>query len=180
MHESPWVMLFPLIILAIFSIIGGGLNLPHFIAHGEYQFLAQWLGKVLILPIKTPQISLLEEIILLISTLLMIGVVLLWSKKKYLEKDYQKEKIIGWKKLSQNKLYIDEIYQVLIVKPTEFLAKLLSFFDKKILDNNNDRIGNISTSLGFILGKIQNGRVETYLLLMSLAISILLILTKFL
>lgn len=180
LHESPWVMLLPLVILSILAILGGGLNLPHFIAHGEYQFLSQWLDNVLVLPSVFSEISFVEEVVLLLSTLLMIGGVFVWSKKKYLEKNYQEEKIFGWQKLSQNKLYIDEIYQFFIIKPIEFLAKLLSIFDKNILDNNNERLGDFTTKMASIIRKIQNGRVETYLLIMTFVMGVLMILVKFL
>lgn len=180
LHESPWVMLLPLVILSILAILGGVLNLPHFIAHGEYQFLSQWLDNVLVLPSVVPEISFVEEVVLLFSTLLMIGGVFVWSKKKYLEKNYQEEKIFGWQKLSQNKLYIDEIYQFFIIKPIEFLAKLLSVFDKNILDNNNERLGDFTTKMALIIRKMQNGKVETYLLIMTFVMGVLMILVKFL
>lgn len=180
LHESPWVMLLPLVILSVLAILGGGLNLPHFIAHGEYQFLSQWLDNVLVLPSVVPEISFVEEAVLLFSTLLMIGGVFVWSKKKYLEKNYQEEKDFGWQKLSQNKLYIDEIYQFFIINPIGFLAKLLSIFDKNILDNNNERLGNFTTKMALIIRKIQNGRVETYLLIMTFVMGVLMILVKFL
>ena len=45
LHESPWSMTIPLIILAIFSVAGGLINLPHFA--GGNEFLAHWLAPLL-------------------------------------------------------------------------------------------------------------------------------------
>jgi NADH-quinone oxidoreductase subunit L len=42
-HESPWTMTAPLVVLALLSITGGGLNLP---LHGDIHFLADWLHPV--------------------------------------------------------------------------------------------------------------------------------------
>jgi NADH-quinone oxidoreductase subunit L len=42
-HESPWIMLFPLVVLAGLSIVGGGINLPF--SHSTEK-LAQWLEPV--------------------------------------------------------------------------------------------------------------------------------------
>ena len=40
-------MTLPLIVLAILSVIGGFINLPHFIGHGHYAKLMEWLKPVL-------------------------------------------------------------------------------------------------------------------------------------
>src|SRR5262245_50267211 len=42
-HESPWIMLFPLVVLAILSVVGGGLELPF---HEEGKRLTHWLDPV--------------------------------------------------------------------------------------------------------------------------------------
>ena len=70
LHESPWIMILPLVVLSILSIVGGGINLPHFIVSGKFQFLSQWLQSV----VKSHhyQISFQAEMFLLILTLMMI------------------------------------------------------------------------------------------------------------
>jgi NADH-quinone oxidoreductase subunit L len=47
LHESPSNMTLPLIVLAILSVVGGFINLPHFIGHGHYAKLMEWLKPVL-------------------------------------------------------------------------------------------------------------------------------------
>lgn len=183
LHESTWVMLLPLVILSILAVLGGGLNLPHFIAHGEFQLLAQWLRPILVAPAKSVEISFLEEFILLGLTISMVVGVFFWSKKVYLKNDpkiISEKEYISWEKLSSRRLYIDEFYQILLVKPILFLGKILAFLDKKFLDKINDNIGELITQIGLILRRLQNGRAETYLLLMSLFIGVLLFLTQFL
>ena len=176
LHESPWIMILPLVVLSILSIVGGGINLPHFIVSGKFQFLSQWLQSV----VKSHhyQISFQAEMFLLILTLMMIGIVVLWVRKKYVldgktpvpEKSYQ-----GWEKLSARKFYIDDFYQEKIVKKIEYTARIVVKFDREILDELVNSIGFGAKIKGEFLRKIQNGSVETYLLLMSFGMGIILL-----
>ena len=176
LHESPWTMTLPLIALSILSIVGGGINLPHFIVSDKFQFLSQWLQSV----VKSHhyQISFQAEMFLLVLTLMMIGAVVLWVRKKYVldgkipipEKSYQ-----GWEKLSAQKLYIDDFYQKKIVKMIEYTARIVEKFDREILDELVNSIGFEAKRKGSFLKKIQNGSVETYLLLMSFGMGIILL-----
>ena len=175
LHESPWIMILPLIVLSILSIVGGVINLPHFIVSDEFQFLGQWLQSV----VKSHhyQISFQVEMFLLILTLMMIGIVVLWVRKKYVldgkipipEKSYQ-----GWEKFSAQKLYIDDFYQKKIVKKIEYAARIVAKFDREILDELVNSIGFGAKRKGDFLRKIQNGSVETYLLLMSFGMGVIL------
>ena len=175
LHESPWIMILPLVVLSILSIVGGGINLPHFIVSGKFQFLSQWLQSV----VKSHhyQISFQVEMFLLILTLMMIGIVVLWVRKKYVldgkipipEKSYQ-----GWEKFAAPKLYIDGFYQKKIVKKIEYAARIVVKFDREILDELVNSIGFGAKIKGEFLRKIQNGSVETYLLLMSFGMGVIL------
>lgn len=182
LHESPWQMTFPLIILAILSILGGGINLPHFISHGDFQFLAKWLQSVLAKEIQYPSLSFELEMILLVITLLVVGITIFIMYQLYVKKGKQalpEMNYKGWEKLSANKLYIDDFYQKVIVKLIEKLGKLLSKFDKSILDKIVNSFGLKAETMGYFFRRVQNGSVEVYLLLMSFGISIILII-KFL
>ena len=174
-HESHWIMTLPLIVLSILSIVGGIINLPHFIVSGKFQFLSQWLQSV----VKSHhyQISFQAEMFLLVLTLMIIGTIILWVRKKYVldgkiplsEESYQ-----GWEKFSAHKLYIDDFYQKKIVKKIEYTARIVEKFDREILDELVNSIGFGAKIKGEFLRKIQNGSVETYLLLMSFGMGIIL------
>jgi NADH-quinone oxidoreductase subunit L len=43
-HESPWIMTLPLVVLAVLSFVGGGLNLPF---NSDTEFLERWLEPVI-------------------------------------------------------------------------------------------------------------------------------------
>lgn len=177
-HESPAVMTLPLIILAILSVVGGFINLPHFIGHGHYQKLAQWLKPIYVYDIETPEIPFATEMILLAITIIMVVVIFFVVKAIYVTKKKQalpEEKYTGWEKLSSRKLFIDEIYNAMIVRPFEEAGKAAAMFDKAVLDPIVNFIGLGAQDSGRAAKRLQNGNVENYVLIMSLAIGIVLI-----
>ena len=184
LHESPMNMTLPLIVLAILSVIGGFINLPHFIGHGHYAKLMEWLK-----PVLTPEsfkqmemtlsgVDFNTEMILLGATILMFFTVWFIVKNMYVNKKKMalaEEDYTGWEKLSAKKLYVDELYNALIVKTFEGLGRGGKMFDKGILDRFVDYIGEGAEDSGKSMKRIQNGNVENYVLIMTLAVGIILI-----
>lgn len=184
LHESPMNMTLPLIVLAILSVIGGFINLPHFIGHGHYAKLMEWLK-----PVLTPEsfkqmemtlsgVDFNTEMILLGATILMFFTVWFIVKNMYVNKKKMalaEEEYTGWEKLSAKKLYVDELYNALIVKTFEGLGRGGKMFDKGVLDRFVDYIGEGAEDSGKSMKRIQNGNVENYVLIMTLAVGIILI-----
>jgi NADH-quinone oxidoreductase subunit L len=185
LHESPFNMTFPLIVLAILSVVGGFFNLPKLI--GETPFtekLAHWIK-----PVLTPQswnqqeanmhgVSHNTEYILLGITILMFFGVWMYVKNLYGTKGklaMAEESYKGWERLSAKKLFVDEIYTLLFVKTVEGLGKAAKSFDKDILDKGVEFVGEGAEDSGKSMKKFQNGNVENYVLIMSLAIGVILI-----
>jgi len=184
LHESPTNMTLPLIVLAILSVVGGLINLPHFIGHGHYAKLMEWLKPVLTEESYNQMEATLSgvpfgtEMILLGATVLMFFSVWFLVKNTYVNKKKQalpEEQYTGWEKLSARKLYIDELYNALIVKTVEGLGRGGKMFDKGILDRFVDFVGEGAEDSGKAMKRIQNGNVENYILIMSLAVGIILI-----
>lgn len=184
LHESPLNMTLPLIVLAILSVVGGLINLPHFIGHGEYQNLAKWIQ-----PLITEQgwsqheaniasVNFTTEMILLVITIAMFFAVWYLVRNIYVSKKkvaLPEDQYQGWEKLSARTLYDNKIYNVLFVKTVEGLGRAGKMFDKDVLDQAVDFIGDGAEDSGKAMKKIQNGNVENYVLVMALAIGILLI-----
>jgi len=184
LHESPTNMTLPLIVLAILSVLGGLINLPHFIGHGHYAKLMEWLKPVLTeesfkqMEATLSGVPFGTEMILLGATVLMFFCVWFIVKNTYVNKKKQalpEEQYTGWEKLSAKKLYVDELYNALIVKTVEGLGRGGKMFDKGILDRFVDFVGEGAEDSGKAMKRIQNGNVETYILIMSLAVGIILI-----
>ncbi|MDR4951998.1 NADH-quinone oxidoreductase subunit L [Chryseobacterium sp. ES2] len=184
LHESPSNMTLPLIILAILSVIGGFINLPHFIGHGHYAKLMEWLKPVLTEQSYSQMEATLSgvpfntEMILLAATILMFVTVWFIVRNTYVSKKKMavaEENYTGWEKLSAKKLYVDELYNALIVKTVEGLGRGGKMFDKGILDRFVNFVGDGAEDSGKAMKRVQNGNVETYILIMSLAVGIILI-----
>ena len=184
LHESPSNMTLPLIVLAILSVLGGFINLPHFIGHGHYAKLMEWLKPVLTeqsfkqMEATLSGVPFNTEMILLAATVLMFFSVWFIVRNTYVKKKKMalaEESYTGWEKLSAKKLYVDELYNALIVKTVEGLGRGGKMFDKGILDRFVDFVGEGAEDSGKAMKRIQNGNVETYILIMSLAVGIILI-----
>ena len=176
-HESPISMTLPLVVLAVLSVVGGFINLPHFIGHGEYQNLAHWLEPLYVYGAKHAEVPFNIEMILLAITLVMVAAVFFIVRNIYVTKNKMaqpEENYKGWERLSAKKLLIDELYNAAVVKPVEGLGKGTRMFDK-LMDRFFNFVGFGAVDSGRAFKKFQNGNVENYVLIMSLAIGLILI-----
>jgi NADH-quinone oxidoreductase subunit L len=177
LHESPVSMTLPLVVLAILSVIGGFINLPHFLGEGSSQKLAHWLHAIYVPGIEHAEVDFGTEMILLAITLIMVAVVFFVVRNLYVTKNKMAlpdEEYKGWERLSNKKLLVDELYNATVVKPVEGLGKGTRMFDK-LLDKFFNFVGLGAVDSGKAFKKFQNGNVENYVLIMSLAIGLILI-----
>ncbi len=177
LHESPWVMTLPLVVLAVLSVAGGFLNLPHFAGEEISQKLAHWLNPIYVYGAKHAEVPFNIEMILLAITLVMVAVVFFVVRNIYVTKKkiaLPEDEYTGWERLSTKKIFIDEFYDATVVKPTEGLGKGTKMFDN-LLDRFFNFIGFGAVDSGKAFKKFQNGNVENYVLIMSLAIGLILI-----
>lgn len=171
LHESPKNMTIPLMVLAVLSVIGGFLATPfnfilpkhwfgHFLEHN-----VSGLSNVDPLHISAGQITTLMTVASIL-TLLALGITYnIYTKKGSVP--VADDQLKGWAKLSANKLYFDEIYNALFVKPIEALSKFC-YSIVEVLFLNNVVVG-AARSIGMVgdlVRKVQTGRTEWYLLWM--------------
>jgi NADH-quinone oxidoreductase subunit L len=64
--------------------------------------------------------------------------------------------------VSQQGLYLDAIYQAVIVGPARTLAETAEFIDRLVIDKLVDAVGFIPKLFGSALRPIQNGLVQNY------------------
>ena len=177
LHESPISMTLPLVVLAILSVVGGFLNLPHFLGEGTSQKLAHWLHPIYVPGIAHPEVEFETEMILLAFTIIMVIVIFFVLRNIYITKKKMalpEEEYKGLERLSAKKLFVDEFYNATVVKPVEGLGHGTRMFDK-LLNKFFDYIGFGAVDSGRTFKKFQNGNVENYVLIMSLAIGLILI-----
>lgn len=175
LHESPWAMTLPLIVLAILSIIGGYVGIPE--ALGGHHELAAFLQPAV--PTAAHQLDHGTEYMLMgISTaLVLVSIIFAWMKFK----NYQPEgEATGFGKILQNKWYVDELYHAIIVKPLNALSSFLSnIVDKKGIDGIVNGVGKAVNYGSRQLRWIQSGQVGAYVLLMVIGILFLFIVQFF-
>lgn len=174
--ESPLSMTLPLIVLAILSVIGGGINLPEALG-GNYN-LANFLSPVFAdSAMLSPgfQIDHNTEYILMSVSGIAAIVMAILAYRKYVTKatvpsDDRAER--GFlSNLSYRKFYVDEIYDAAIVRPLDSL----SIFFHRVVDNKGidgivNGIANGFNQSGKGIRLLQGGNVGFYIFLMVIGI----------
>ncbi len=171
LHESPSLITFPLIVLAILAAIGGLISLP-----GN-----SWLNHYLV-PIfskKTHEahhLGTTEYILMAVATIgALIGIGIAYSK--YIKQNQvptEDAEISGVSKVLYNKYYVDEFYMMLIVNP---INKLSKFFKKRVETAISDFVfglGEISNALGNAGKELQTGSIGFYLFAFVIGVSAIL------
>jgi NADH-quinone oxidoreductase subunit L len=141
-HESPWPMTVPLMILAGFSVIGGWIGWPEAIG-GENRF-EKFLDPILkgVLPetgeVNIAHHALAKEISLMLASLTIAAGGIVLAYQLYCAKRMAPELVAKkWPRLYQlllHKYYVDEIYDAAIVDRTKDLGTLLGRFDANVID----------------------------------------------
>jgi NADH-quinone oxidoreductase subunit L len=75
-------------------------------------------------------------------------------------------------KLLTGKLYVDEIYDCLIVRPLKALSGLLFVFDRIVVENLVSLVGAVPSGLGYIARIGQKGSLQGYALGMSFGLAV--------
>ena len=176
-HESPAIMTLPLILLGILSIIGGYVGIPHLLGHFSHlpHLLENWLPKTP-LPGLTPANENIELLMMIISVVisLLAASLAFWI---YVKRQGDINLGIGLQRVHRliaNKYWIDEVYNMLIVKPFIYLSrKLWEIIDIGFIDKATYRIADLIRSSGVSLGHLQNGNLQQYAMYMLLGAAII-------
>ena len=175
MHESPLVMLVPLVILAIGAVFSGFLFKDLFIGHGDYSSF--WGDSIKFLsPLSSEHPPL--WFLLLTPTLVMISIPIayyLFVKNKELPNQFAQLNKPLYNFLV-NKWYFDELYNILFIQSSK---KIGLFFwksiDVKIIDKfGPDGISSLIKTLSIKASKFQSGFIYQYAFMILIGFSALL------
>jgi NADH-quinone oxidoreductase subunit L len=176
-HESPRVMLIPLMILAGGAVLVGYVNadllgahlFEHLLAdsprlhlHGAEEELATWV-KLLIMGAS------------IVMALGGIGVAAWFYVVRPGLAARLASQIQGLYQLSLNKFYLDELYYAFVVLPVLGFAAFCKWVDTNVVDALVDLIGQVPRYLGIVFRPIQNGLAQFYALAMALGLAVFLI-----
>ena len=175
MHESPMVMLIPLILLAIGAIFAGFLFKDLFIGHGEGNHF--WGDSIkFLIPLSTDHPPL--WIILITPTLVLLSIPVayyLFVENKNLPNQFVQSNKPLYNFLV-NKWYFDELYNLIFIQPSKKIGLFFwKTFDVKIIDKfGPDGFSLIIKSLSLRASKFQSGFIYQYAFMILIGLSALL------
>ncbi len=187
LHESPAAITIPLIILAVLAVIGGWIGIPEIFKHGGHKleaFLEPIFAKSkyhLSIHGHSQHLSHTTEYILMAVSVggALVALLYAWAKFSKYEKTDAEE--TGFGKVLANKWYVDELYDVIIVKPRNAFAGFLnSIVEKKGVDGLVNGVGKAVNYSSRQIRLLQSGQVGVYVLLMVVGMLVLFIIKFFL
>ncbi len=183
LHESPWAITFPLIILAILAVIGGWVGIPNVFIQGGHKLehFLEPIFKVSNDIIKKEPLSHSTELMLMAISVVAALCALLFGLKQF--RNYKKEdnrEPEGVEKLFANKWYFDELYQKIIVTPLQNVSTFFNnIIEKKGIDGIVNGTGKFVNYSSRQLRWLQSGQVGAYILLMVIGMLLLFIIQLF-
>lgn len=177
-HESPRSMTIPLIILAVLSAIGGFIGIPEVL--GGSHWLSGWLSPVIAHHAAAPDHQ--TEYILMAVSVIGVIVAILFANRKYNTQGVvpvsDEGERSGMEKLSYQKFYIDELYDLIVRRPLDGLSTLFyKVIDTKVVDGIVNALGAGTKEASKGLRLLQTGNVGFYILMMVVGIVSLLLYT---
>ncbi|MCI0434712.1 MAG: NADH-quinone oxidoreductase subunit L [Gemmatimonadetes bacterium] len=184
LHEVGPVMWVPLAVLAVLSVFGGWVNVPHAIADAPVfgwlpssEWLHDWLHPVTepadgILATAVPAFSEHapvgggEVLWAALSVLMAVAVILITSsvlgRRKVLPAALAAPPT-GFRRVLYHKWYVDELYNAVVVRPfVVFSRALWRFVDDLVIDGAVNGVGYASRALGWVGSRLQTGQLNTY------------------
>jgi len=199
LDEAPLVMWVPLAILAVLSLFGGLINVPpaiqtSFLGLGGLlpaEWLHHWLEPLTEqahhiqavnlgdLGIRAPLFGGGEVLWAVLSTVAAGAVVAasMWfvGGQKHVAVADDKTELTGFARVLYNKYYVDEIYDRFIIRPilraSHFCWKVI---DDGIIDGSVNAVGWLSKGTGWGVSLFQTGGVNTYALILTLGVLVIL------
>jgi NADH-quinone oxidoreductase subunit L len=172
LHDAPWVMTGPLVVLGALSAIGGLLNLPPFLGGGA---LEHWLEPVTApaaasFPLEMPhgqtELFLIGGAVLIGVAGLLAGWLATLSRPTLPAAEAPAD--TGLARVLYRKYYVDEIYDAIIVRPLVWLSRavLWKTLDQGVVDGAAvNGTAKLSRGLGWLGSRLQTGQVGVYVVL---------------
>jgi len=167
LHESPWSMASVLLVLGALSAVGGFVMLPHFV--GEFTPFADFLAPVFS---AAPTLALTAnvahenwEAYFALFALLLVAASWFLADRVYrthqLDPAQMSEFAGGvFYRLSLNKYYVDEAYNLLFVQPYLVSTRAMAWFDQHIIDGVVNLVAAITVVGAWLSGLFDNYVVD--------------------
>lgn len=166
-HESPAVMVIPLIVLAILSIVGGYLGFP------GHSWLEHWLAPV----VGEHHAEGGSTMYVFMAISVAIGLAgmgfgyFMYVVKPELPKSLF-ESLSGVHKILFNKYYVDELYDLIIIRPIKAISMVCwKVLDVIIVDGTVLAFGRVSRFAGEVSRLLQTGAMQVYAVFIILGLA---------
>lgn len=177
LHESPIAMTLPLMVLAFFAVVAGFVGIPALFApnaHALEHFLAPVFAGSTAL-VHAHHIEHSTEWILMGTATVLILIVIVYAVAKF-KKYTTTEPNTGIAKVLENKWYIDELYDTVIVNPLHWFAGFLkNTIEKYVIDGAVNGVGKLVGYGSRQFRLLQSGQVGSYILMMVMALVLFII-----
>ncbi|MDZ4665428.1 MAG: NADH-quinone oxidoreductase subunit L [Bacteroidota bacterium] len=172
LHESPKAMTFPLIVLAILSVLGGVIGLPHF--WGFHNFIGDHLEPLILRknPSTLPHDT--EWMLMGIASVAALAVIyvayIIYRQRNIIPLN-ENDKMPALQKTIYHKYYVDEIYDAIVRKPLDAISTMFyKFVDKQIIDGIVEGVGSSVKGIGSVVRLAQQGDISFYIITMMLGV----------
>jgi len=170
LHESPRLMIAPLVVLAVLSTVGGWVGLPF--QEGGH-LLARWLRPVF----EGPEGGMMagghaavhlsagaEWILMVLSvSVALLGLTMAYRLYERAAGEPLAERMPAVHRALLNKYWVDELYQATVVRFVTWTAdRFWRFWDVKVVDGSVNGLANAVLGLSAVLRLLQTGFVGTY------------------
>ena len=158
-HESPWTMTFPLVALAVLSVVGGLIQLPF---SSSTKRLEHWLEPATFHNETHLHLSGSTLWVLALLALVSVGIGVGIGLSTYLKEKIDRQ--IFEKPILNNAWNLDSTVSKFMGGPGSKAFTAVAKFDKEVIDGAVDGTGQIVKKTAAILRRSQNGLVRTYAL----------------
>ena len=170
-HESPWIMLFPLVVLAILSLVGGWIGVPQALLGSNH--FEHFLDPVFAATapsasaLNADQVSHSTELgLAAISLLVAFGgafVAYLWYYKKPGTANALAQRNRGLYRLLDHKYWVDELYNAAIVNPLMMVSRVTEFlFDSGLVEGTGSIAAAGTKGFGVLVRRQFSGNIRSY------------------
>jgi NADH-quinone oxidoreductase subunit L len=187
-HESPWSMLLPLVVLGALSVVGGWIGWPE--AFGGQDRFAHFLGPVFASASVTPVVpeassAGLERVLALLSMLLAaIGwyIADLFYRRKVQLPERAMQQAPWLYKMLLNKYWVDEIYGAVLVRPLLAISRVVLWkgVDAGVVDGTGVALAEGADSISTAVRRLQTGNIRAYAGWLAMGAALVLILAAYL
>ncbi|HEY9225802.1 MAG TPA: NADH-quinone oxidoreductase subunit L, partial [Gemmatimonadaceae bacterium] len=183
LHEAPWVMTGPLVVLGVLTVAGGWLNLPAITSFlGPVGALDHWLEPVVgqaTAAVTGGEAHLshgTELVLIAIAVAIAVaGIAVAWTRLKpaTLVPKREAPQEEGIERVLLDKYYVDEIYDEAIVQPVVATSRGLLWrgIDVGLIDGLGvNGSAYLAKFVGFIGSQFQSGRLSTYAWVLTIGV----------